>query len=293
MNKKSIIIMGGLGNQMFQSALYLANKDKYKELYVDLSWFDRNNSHNGYELENIFNLKKELKEITAKESYFNYKKNIISKILFRIKRKIMVSKVMNDKFIYEEDFLMKTSSSYYIGYWQSEKYFSDSKELIKKVFTFPEILDEKNSNLLNLINDRESVSIHIRRGDYIGHPELDGLAPLDYYEKSINYIKERVENPIFLIFSNDIEWCRENFKNIKNDFVYIDWNTKENSFRDMQLMSLCKHNIIPNSSFSWWGAWLNQNPEKIVIAPEKWFNDISKIPYEDIIPKSWIKIKNY
>lgn len=293
MNKKSIIIMGGLGNQMFQSALYLANKDKCEGLYVDKSWFGRNHSHNGYELENIFNLKKELKEISLQESYFNYKKDIISKILFKIKHKIGFSKVTNDKFIYKKNLLTKTSSSYYIGYWQSEKYFSDSKELIKKVFTFPEILDEKNSNLLNLINDRESVSIHIRRGDYIGHPELDGLAPLDYYEKSIDYIKERVENPIFLIFSNDIEWCRENFKNIKNDFVYIDWNTKENSFRDMQLMSLCKHNIIPNSSFSWWGAWLNQNPEKIVIAPEKWFNDISKIPYEDIIPKSWIKIKNY
>ena len=100
-----------------------------------------------------------------------------------------------------------------------------------------------------------------------------------------------MKNPYFFIFSNDIEWCQENIK-LENSY-YVDWNTGENSYKDMQLMSLCKHNIIPNSTFSWWGAWLNKNPNKIVIAPEKWFNECSNINDLGIVPEKWVKIKNY
>ena len=187
--------------------------------------------------------------------------------------------------------MTKKRINYYIGYWQSEKFFKDISDEIRKDFSFPKFTSEKNLEILKLIKSYNSVSIHIRRGDYLQNRGFNGLAPLEYYQKAIEYIKNKIENPHFFIFSNDIEWCRKNLS-IENSY-YIDWNRGEESYRDMQLMSLCKHNIIPNSTFSWWGAWLNKNPNKIVIAPEKWFNDCVNIDYSNIVPETWIKIKNY
>lgn len=282
---KLVIVKGGLGNQMFQYALFLSLKDKKEKKIIDLSFFKSNNSHNGYELHRIFKINN--------ENIVDKKLNLLEKIFRKIKRKVGLEKVIVDNFKYQNfNFLLK-ERIIFDGYWQSEKYFKSIENEIIKIYKFPEIKDRKNLEILERIKDKEAVSIHIRRGDYIGHPQLDGMAPLSYYESSIDYIKARVKSPIFLIFSNDIEWCKKNLPLDNENVYYVDWNIKENSFRDMQLMSLCKHNIIPNSSFSWWGAWLNQNPKKIVVAPEKWFTDNSKLPYQDIIPKSWIKIQNY
>ncbi len=124
-------------------------------------------------------------------------------------------------------------------------------------------------------------------GDYVNHPIHGGICTMDYYQQAIDIMKSKIVNPKFFIFSNDIEWCHSHLK--LADAVYITGNKGENSYRDMQLMSMCKHNIIANSSFSWWGAWLNNNPDKIVIAPAKWFND-PKINTRDLIPDDWIKI---
>ena len=135
-----------------------------------------------------------------------------------------------------------------------------------------------------------SVSIHIRRGDYLVCDLLKNLLPLFYYEAAIKYILEKVESPIFFIFSNDIEWCKNNLK-INFPTYYIDWNKGKESFRDMQLMSLCKYNIIANSSFSWWSVWLNNNEEKNIIAPKRWFVDEQKNELLDCFyPQGCIKI---
>ena len=275
---------------MFQYAFYLSLKNKVEDLNVDLSFFYINNQHNGYELDKLFGLN--LNKINCPNSYFN--SNLIKKILKRVRREILIEKIIQDNFKYQDLSLILNKNNIYLnGYWQSEKYFKNIESKIRELYKFPAINEENNLELLEEIKELETVSIHIRRGDYIGHPELDGLAPIKYYENSIKYIKSKVKNPVFLIFSNDIEWCKENLQLNDEQVYYVDWNIKENSFRDMQLMSLCKHNIIPNSSFSWWGAWLNRNPRKIVIAPEKWFTDESKLPYKDIVPEEWIKIKNY
>lgn len=284
---KIVKIMGGLGNQMFQYTLYKRFLEKNVEVYGDLEFFNQTKSHNGYELKKIFNI--EIPEMENKWKKFLYGKGIIKKI-----RKLYIK--LNKKFLCKQEDVKYLNDideyTYYDGYWQSEKFFKEIEKEIRRNFNFPKFMDNKNIKISKLILSTNSVSLHIRRGDYKGNPFLDGLAPLSYYKNAIKLMEDKIKNPVYFIFSDDINWCRENFNFLK-DVYYVDWNKREESFRDMQLMSLCKHNIIPNSSFSWWGAWLNNNSNKIVIAPEKWFRDESNFEYKDIVPEEWIKIKNY
>lgn len=223
-----------------------------------------------------------MEKYNLKFFYNNYGKNIkIDEVYSNVGSK------------YDKEWYKKDRNIYYTETYSSEKYFENAKELIQQKFIFSEITEEKNLELINKIKNRESVSIHVRRGDYIGNNVVGNMVKLDYYNEAIKYIENKVKNPIYIIFSNDIEWCKENLNLINKEVVYVEWNKKEKSFRDMQLMSLCKHNICTNSGFSWWGAWLNKNLEKIVIIPEKWYSSESKISSDDIAPQNWIKIKNY
>ena len=136
-----------------------------------------------------------------------------------------------------------------------------------------------------------AVSLHIRRGDYVSNPVTNnyhGTCSLAYYKKAVLLLKEKIENPSFFIFSDDLLWARENLDFI-NDMTFIDLDKSIPDHEEMHLMSQCKHNIIANSSFSWWGAWLNENSDKIVIAPKKWFSD-NTINTEDLIPAKWMRI---
>ena len=154
------------------------------------------------------------------------------------------------------------------------KYFEGIENDIKKDFRFKNQLDNKNLEILNEIENSNSISIHIRRGDYMSPENYNMygcIATPTYYKKAIKVIEEKVENPTFFVFSNDMDWVKKNIQ-INSRVFYIDINSGNGSYKDMQLMSNCKHNIIANSSFSWWGAWLNENKNKIVIAPKKWIN---------------------
>ena len=179
-----------------------------------------------------------------------------------------------------------------LGYWQGERYFNDYEKEIRNDFRFIKLLDKKNRDILNIINKTNSVSIHIRRGDYVFDKktkEFHGLLPVEYYKKAIKIINKKIKNSKYFVFSDDPEWVKNNLK--IDSAIYIYWNKGRKNYIDMQLMSNCKHNIIANSSFSWWGAWLNCNPNKIVVAPQKWFNN-AKAQKEstDLIPKTWKKI---
>lgn len=192
--------------------------------------------------------------------------------------------------IFEQEVLKKRFGlSFYIGFWQTEKYFSSIREEILTTFTFDKkMISLQTNNILHLIKNTNSVSIHIRRGDYLqkGVKEIFGnICTPTYYDKAISEIKNRIDNPNFFVFSNDIEWVKENISIPSPN--YIDWNKGTDSWQDMFLMSQCKYNIIANSTFSWWGAWLNQNDNKIVIAPKRFLNDIET---PDIFPKEWITI---
>jgi len=273
---------------MFQYAFYRANSKKIKNLCCDTSYFLKTEMHNGFELERIFNLN------IQKNNNIILEKIIGSKTFFyKIIRKIL--KKMNFIFSTPEVYYMKNilNKKYllFIGYWQSEKYFLNIQDIIRQDFKFTNFENSKNIELKNTIEETNSISVHIRRGDYLGNPFLDGLASLEYYKKSIDYILKKVKNPKFIIFSDDIVWCKSNLV-LDKDSIFVDWNIGRESFRDMQLMSLCRHNIIANSSFSWWGAWLNANPKKIVLAPKRWFTKESNLDYGDIVPETWIKIEN-
>lgn len=292
---KIIYIFDGLGNQMFQYAFYKKMKKIYKNVYGNLDTFKRDMKiHNGYELDRVFGVEIEEKKVIF-DSFFSMvrlkKRTIFHRIIQKFLRELNLLVYLEKWNENIEQKINKKRIVFYTGWWQSERFFKDISDELRKDFSFPEFRDKKNLEISEKIKNSNSISIHIRRGDYLSDKGLGGLASLEYYQRAIKYIKSKVENPYFFIFSNDIEWCKENL-NLENSF-YINWNKGEESYRDMQLMSLCKHNIIPNSTFSWWGAWLNNNPEKIVIAPEKWFNDCTNLDYSNIVPETWIKIKNY
>lgn len=165
------------------------------------------------------------------------------------------------------------------GFFQSYKYFEHCEGKIRDLFQFNDQIKNKFAPL-----EGNTCSIHVRRGDYIGNV-FHEVCHLEYYLEAISEIKSRTAIDKFVVFSDDIAWCREKF--VGDEFVFIEGNS---NIEDLCLMSQCSHNIIPNSSFSWWASWLNNNPNKIVIAPDTWFGDKSR-GIEDLIPENWIKIK--
>lgn len=184
----------------------------------------------------------------------------------------------------------REDSCYYEGYWQNEGNFKHIRNKILKAYTFPKFEDEMNNQLADRLKNTNAVSCHIRRGDYLKEPNMCVCTP-EYYTNAIKKMNEITNPVLYVIFSDDIQWCKENIRNQvgNREVVFVDWNKGEQSFRDIQLMTLCKHNIIANSSFSWWGAWLNQNEGKVVVAPEKFTNGN---PVNDPICEDWVKVKS-
>lgn len=281
-----IKIIGGLGNQMFQYSFYKSLQSKGFNVYADLSDFEDYPLHNGYELGRIFNLTVR----TPSKFILNLFKPNQTKWVFRkLKRVLNLKKtyrVEEKEFRFDPSFLSDTNK-YYFGYWQNEGYFHDIADQIKHDFIFPKIVDIENKTILQKITNTQSVSIHVRRGDYLKDPLLGNICNLYYYEEAILNINSKIKDTQFFVFSDDMAWCRQNLK--LENVTYIDLNKGKNSYIDMQLMSNCKHNIIANSSFSWWGAWLNNNTNKVVIAPGKWVNNLDGDD-TDICPKNWIKL---
>ncbi|MBA6224525.1 alpha-1,2-fucosyltransferase [Colwellia sp. MB02u-18] len=286
---KIVNIIGGVGNQLFQYAFYYSLKTKFNEVIkLDILRFDSYELHNGYELEKVFSINENYCTLQEK----NYISSGDAGLFRKIQRKLGLSnnheliEQKNEEYKFIPRLLGNVhEATYYRGYWQSYKYFEHLESEIKSKLIFPPITEKKNLLLINTMENLNSVSIHIRRGDYINHPEFGGICGIKYYRSAIEKIENNIISPFYVIFSNDIEWCKENLK--LTNAVYVDWNENEKSFRDLQLMSLCKHNIIANSSFSWWGAWLNNNSNKVVITPEQWMK--SKV-CNDLIPDDWLKV---
>lgn len=281
-----IRLMGGLGNQMFQYALMKRFESLGVDSYLDLSWFSQNNAHNGIELNRAFGIdvsKKIAKEYECKKlGYTTY--DLLHKICHRwLGKRTYIEQHGSEAIIYDNTILQR-DNIYLSGYWQSYKYFDCIKNVLKKDFEFK--IDIIDDNLIKNIKGGESVSLHIRRGDYIGNKLHDGICNKEYYRNAINYINNKLEKPYFYIFSDDKEWCRENLIDLfMNNYLLVDFYDGDRSYADMYLMSICKHHIIANSSFSWWGAYLNYDSESITLCPNRWLNDNIKI--EDIILFNW------
>lgn len=278
-----IKIVGGLGNQMFQYAIGQELLELGYQVKYDISEFKRSSIHNGYELERIFGIKLNLATVAETATH---NPSLINKILRSLKLKY--GYIRQHDFAYHPKYLkLNPHRNFYLdGYWQSEKYFQRSLAKIKQQLVFSK-LDFDNEQYLTIINNNNSIAIHVRRGDYVNHPLHGGICDLNYYHQAIKFMKDQVSNPYFIVFSNDITWCKINLK--LDNALYITGNNKINSYKDMQLMSQCKYNIIANSSFSWWGAYLNNYIDKIVIAPKIWFNKDS-YDTKDLLPSTWIKL---
>ena len=278
-------VLGGLGNQMYQYSFYRSLLLQGFEVKLDLSAFDTYKLHNGFELESVF-LLPEMICATQKEvsKYSDQSTSFFSRA--RRKLKGLKKTHVKEEFYFDVQ-LNKVNDFYLDGYWQSDMYFQSASDEIRSDFKFKSLLNGNNVNIIKKIKISNSVGVHIRRGDYITNPhafnEYGRICDKAYYLKAIESIKLQVDSPHFFVFSNDIDWVKENI-DFSSEVDFIDWNLGEESYIDMELMSLCKHNIIANSSFSWWGAWLNKNENKIVLAPSRWKvgNDINKkrIPYK-------------
>lgn len=243
-----------------------------------------------YEL-GIFNIKDEIQTTTITNSKLTYP---LAKLEYFIKKQFNQNKhylLKETQHQFNSSYLQCPNNAFIIGNFQSEKYFIEHQSEILKHFQFIQPLDEINQSIANQINTTNSVSIHIRRGDYIKLPQNAKKfqqTPLSYYHDAINFLAQKISNIHCFIFSDDIDWAKENLI-INHNKSFINHNKGKDSYKDMQLMSRCKHNIICNSTFSWWAAYLNSSKEKIVLAPNKWFaNNI--LEDKDIIPQSWIKL---
>jgi len=197
---------------------------------------------------------------------------------------------------FERRILDLPDNTYLQGHWQSEKYFKDIRDVLLKDLTVNTPQQGKNLETAEKIKITNAVSLHIRRQDYVQKKHMASIYDVctpEYYASAVAHIAKHVEKPHFFIFSDDIVWAKEN---MKLDFptTYVDWNGDLAHFEDLRLMNQCKHNIIANSTFSWWGAWLNQNPEKIVIAPKRWLGikwyGFTKWNTKDIVPETWLKM---
>ena len=289
-------IIGGLGNQMFQYAL--GRKIAYlndEMLKLDISGFETYDLHN-YSLSH-FNIsgddatKSEIRAFRGSNN--RHIRGIINKmnhhgfyLPYLQKNKVIFEKTIN----YDPSIFDNTGEIYLDGYWQSEKNFKDNEVIIRKEFTIKSPPDSQNIKIANEIRNTEAVCIHIRRGDYVSNPkanQLIGLCPLDYYYRSIDYILSKVEKPHFFIFSDDPDWTRQHLI-IDAPTTYVCNNSSDKNYEDLRLMTYCRHFIIANSSFSWWGAWLSPNVQKIVIAPAQWFRG-EQYNDGDRLPKEWIR----
>jgi len=292
-------INGGLGNQMFQYSLgrVLSHLNR-SDLKLDLSAYDNQKSIDtirNYELNIFSNINSSMADKITLNSFTKPNKlklllNHFLKFKLNAYPKNWIKEINHE---YNKNILNLRGDFLLDGYWQNEKYFKNYRNLILKDFTFPKLISKNNMSLIKTISGKKSVAIHVRRGDYITNKyakEYHGLASITYYKKSIELIKTKVNNPLFVVLSDDSEWCMNNLPVPKNS-IFVDHNKNANSFEDMRVMSLCEHNIIANSSFSWWGAWLNINKYKIVIAPDPWFKNKADQKNE-IIPNEWIKIKS-
>jgi hypothetical protein len=292
---KIVKINGGLGNQMFQYAfaLSLSAADPGEEVLIDSSACRAENVHNGFELERVFSaaLREASDEDVDRLSI--RPRGLIS----RARRKYFTkrSHFIDKKFGYQEAFLGRSGEIYFEGYWQSEKYFIKLEEEIRKEYSFKRPLAEMNLALLGEL-PRPIASVHVRRGDYLKYPNLN-ICTRDYYSRAIASMASRTKIGAFLVLSEDAEYCRSILDFGSMPAAFVDWNIGSESWQDMAMMSLCDHHIIANSSFSWWGAWLNGKAEKRVIAPAIWNrrevrdNDrYYSYSFADVVPSSWERV---
>lgn len=278
-------LKGGLGNQMFQYAfgrkLALKNNDVLK---LDVAGLQRANDvgdiYRPFSLGRFSIVKNIATSAEVRELKYPY--GIFSKAW----RWVYLHVLRQTNTFWNPNALNKQGDIFLDGYWQTPKYFADIRDILLKDFTLTEPLGEYGEKIAEQMKNSDSVSIHVRRGDYIKNPQVlkeFGVCSENYYQQAIKVIEAKIANPTYFVFSDDINWVKDNLK-VGDRAVFVSDSSLTDA-SELFLMSLCKHNIIANSTFSWWGAWLNQNLNKIVVAPTPWFE---QSPYDpSLLPDSW------
>jgi Glycosyl transferase family 11 len=283
-------LCGGLGNQLFQYAAgrRLANA-RQEVLVLDLGWYARTpptDTPRAYELGNY---PIRARPATAVEALWCrlHEGRLLRRMSFLPRR----WRHWREKgFEFDPAVLDLPDSIYLDGYWQSHHYFEDAADLIRADFTPIAPFGPQDEKIAALIATGDAVSVHVRRGDYVAHhpaATAHGQCSLDYYKAALVHILPHVKTPHFFVFSDDPAWARENLL-LPGPSTFVDHNGPASAFQDLRLMSLCKHQITANSSFSWWGAWLNSRPDKIVIAPKQWFADPRNT--DSLTPDDWLRL---
>ncbi len=287
-------LLGGLGNQMFQYAAGRALSLHIGcDFRLDTRGFSNYKLHNGFEISRVFGISPTTATDSDIRQALGWRSTEFAlKFLRRFQFGLLTGNALRIErsFEYCPNFWLLNSPIYLLGYWQSEQYFKKYEGNIRDDFKFQVPTDSLIIDILSRIECSNSIALHVRRGDYItcsATAAIMEVCPVEYYIRAISLVGRRIENPKFYVFSDDIDWCKYNIP-IEFPVEYISGNRGSRSYIDMQLMSACKHQIISNSSFSWWAAWLNSNPWKIVVAPKKWFR---KSPCNfDVIPSEWISL---
>ncbi len=288
-------LTGGLGNQLFQYAVgrQLASSAG-SELKLDLSFYDEQDVWR-YELHH---LGIRTPRATPEECRgLQYRKPpLVTKLKWLLLRRQRYPVVPAKSYcleakanLFDPGVLARGGDLYLHGYWQSEKYFIASSEALVHDVRLSGGPSPAYLDLSGKIKESTAVSIHVRRGDYL-EPQFSTVyssCTARYYEQSLEYISKRVVAPRYFVFSNDIQWCRDNLP-VPPSSVFVGEGGRLPAHEDLMLMSLCQHNIIANSTFSWWGAWLNRNPNKIVCTPSQWYCNGRQI--HDLLPEQWVKI---
>jgi hypothetical protein len=290
-------LRGGLGNQLFQfAAAYSLARHHNAELKSDLYTYTKHPLRK-YELHH-FNV--QLPEATREEVHQFTGSNVIDRYLNKKSNYFYCPKVFaQPHYHFYEDFFSLPDPIYLSGYWQSEKYFVNVADKIKEAITGSIKLDTRNEELISTIRSCNSVAVHIRRTDYKPGSFFQPM-PFDYYQRALKFIGERISSPRYFIFSDDIVWSRRQLSYLK-DATFIDHNKGDDSFKDLLVMSACRNQVIANSTFSWWAAWLNDFANKTVVAPQTWFSNkwvdkkepVYPVRYyntKDLLPASWVRL---
>lgn len=294
---KYIKIDGGLGNQLFQYCFGYSLSCRGEEVRYDISFYRQflENKPSFFTKRDFllgkYNLPLNLASEGECQKYLD-EKTVKSKVpgffrkLFRLPKHRLITLQTHEKSRRYDASLPELSGEvFYSGNFITEKYFAAYREELLPLLKLREKLEGENLKMQQLIEKTNSVSLHIRRSDYVSYGYH--IASLQYYEQAMAYINAHVENPHYFIFSDDMDWVKANL-HVQGTCTYVDLNDINHGYWDLELMRHCKHNIIANSTFSWWGAWLNENPGKIVVAPEVWYVDAEDS--KDIVPDSWVKI---
>jgi hypothetical protein len=279
-------ITGGLGNQMFQYALGRAiSIRRNEELVLDTMSYIKDKKR-GFELDN-YNVNYKSKNPFRGIIYDFIYKALNKQPIYRPKSILSEKKT----FQFDKDVLSE-NAKYLVGYWQNPEYFDNIRRFLLKEFEYNGHISELQQNMIKKIKSENSVAIHIRRGDYLetNNKSIYESMDLAYYMKAIEYLKREHNNLTFYFFSDDIDWCKENFC-LDDKVTFVDSSISSSQHIDMLLMKSCNHFVIANSTFSWWAAWLSDNNGKIVIAPKNWYRDIEKnSSAKELLLNDWVII---